>query len=492
MFRSWCATAVLTLFAACPALAQTSPTPQPAADAKPEAPRQFTITAKPWFGDFDKMVERRVIRMAIPYSRSLYYNDKGQERGLSIEAVRDFERYINKKHQKKLGKRPITVVVFPTTRDKLLSALTEGHADVALGNLTVTEDRLKLVDMIPSKIRVNEIVVTGPKSPEIATLDDLAGKTVHVRPSSSYHASLVALNERFAREGKKKVELVLVPDALEDEDMMEMLNNGMFQAIVVDDWKAKAWSAVLKNLKIHSNIELRDAAVIGVAVRKDSPQLTAAITDYGVVFQKQGGHAVRLQQFSRRLKTFKDNTNNEDLKRFQGTSALFEKYSTQYGFEPLMLAAQGYQESRLDHNAKSAVGAIGIMQIMPATGKELKVGDIRQLEPNIHGAAKYMDILMEKYFADAKFSDQDRALFAFASYNCGPGNVSRARRDAAKLGLDPNKWFNHVEITIAKRIGMETTTYVRNIFKYYVAYKMIQDAQKAVAAARSTVAPTQQ
>jgi membrane-bound lytic murein transglycosylase MltF len=346
--------------------------------------------------------------------------------------------------------------------------------------------------MVPSKIRVNEIVVTGPKSPAISTLDDLAGKTVHVRPTSSYHASLTALNERFAREGKKKVELVLVPDALEDEDMMEMLNNGMLQAIVVDDWKAKLWATALKNLKVHENIELRDGGVIGVAIRKDSPQLFAAFQDYGVVFHKQGGHTVRLQQFARRLKAFKDNTSDEDLKRFQATTALFEKYSTQYGFEPLMLAAQGYQESRLDHSAKSHVGAIGIMQIMPATGKELKVGDITKLEPNIHAAAKYMDILMEKYFADAKFTEQDRTLFAFASYNCGPGNVSRARRDAAKLGLDPDKWFNNVEITIAKRIGMETTTYVRNIFKYYVAYKMIQDAQQAAAAARSTVAPTQQ
>jgi membrane-bound lytic murein transglycosylase MltF len=154
-----------------------------------------------------------------------------------------------------------------------------------------------------------------------------------------------------------------------------------------------------------------------------------------------------------------------------------------------MLAAQGYQESTLDHGAKSHVGAIGIMQIMPATGAALKVGDITVLEPNIHAGAKYMDQLMTKYFPDAKFSEFDRPLFAFASYNAGPGNISRMRKEAEKRGLDPDKWFNNVEVVTAEKIGLETTTYVRNIYKYYAAYKLILDAHEAQRKARETVAP---
>ena len=137
-----------------------------------------------------------------------------------------------------------------------------------------------------------------------------------------------------------------------------------------------------------------------------------------------------------------------------------------------MLAAQGYQESRLDQNAKSHVGAVGVMQIMPTTGAQLKVGDITVTESNIHAGAKYMDQLMTKYFVDAKFSETNRALFAFASYICGPGNVSKMRKLAAQRNLDPDKWFNKVEIVTSEKIGGETTTYVRNIYKYYVAYKL--------------------
>jgi membrane-bound lytic murein transglycosylase MltF len=126
---------------------------------------------------------------------------------------------------------------------------------------------------------------------------------------------------------------------------------------------------------------------------------------------------------------------------------------------------------------------------MPATGQSMKVGDITRLEENIHAGAKYLDHLMRQYFAGAHFSEGNRPLFAFASYNCGPGNVAKARREAEQRGLDPNRWFNNVEIVIAERIGTETTTYVRNIYKYYVAYRLTVDAQAQAEKARQQVAP---
>jgi membrane-bound lytic murein transglycosylase MltF len=456
------------------------------------APRQLSVSIKPWTGDFDRMLERRMIRVYAPYSRSLYFNDKGRERGLSAELVRDFERWLNKKYAKQLGKRPLTIYIVPATRDKLLPDLVDGLADVVFGNLTVTAERLKVVDMVspPSLRTVDEVVVTGPLSAALATLDDLGGKTVHVRRASSYYDSLVALNERLRTAGKPEVQLILVPDALEDEDMMEMLNTGLLEYLVVDDWKAKMWAQALPKVNVRKDLILRDDGRIGWAIRKDSPKLAAEIEDFVTNWaSKQGVIEYRLAQYMKRVKELKDPTGTGEWKRFRDTLALFEKYGTKYGFDPLMLAAQGYQESGLDQNAKSAVGAIGVMQLMPATGAELKVGDIHLLEPNIHGGAKYMDQLMAKYFPDAKFSEANRPLFAFASYNCGPGNIAKMRREAAKRGLDPDKWFNNVEIVTAEKIGIETTTYVRNIYKYYVAYRLTMDANAAVEKARREVAP---
>jgi membrane-bound lytic murein transglycosylase MltF len=453
-------------------------------------PRALPTEAKEWKGDFDGMVKQRHIRVLVPYSRSLYFNDKGRERGITADFVRDFERYINKKYAKELGKRPITIYIVPTTRDLLLKNVADGRGDIAAGNLTVTDERRKLVDfwVPPDQRDMAEMVVTGPDSPPINTADDLAGKTVHVRKSSSYYESLVALNARFKKDRKPETKLILVPDALEDEDMMEMLNAGILKIIVVDDWKAKMWAQVLPKIKVNEGAVVHAGGNTGWAIRKDSPRLREILADFYTNFvKKQGLMASRLAQYHKRAKQMKDPTGSEDAKRFRETLALFEKYGTQYGFDPLMLAAQGYQESQLDQNAKSHVGAIGIMQVMPATGAELKVGDIKVAENNVHAGTKYMNTLMTRYFPDANFSEANRSLFAFASYNAGPGRISQMRKEAAKRGLDPDKWFNNVEVVTAEKVGIETTTYVRNIYKYYVSYKLMLDLQDAQKKAREQV-----
>jgi membrane-bound lytic murein transglycosylase MltF len=352
----------------------------------------------------------------------------------------------------------------------------EGHGDISAGNITVTEERRQVVDFLsPSDLKpVDEIVVAGPRAPLIKSVDDLSGKTVHVRTATSYHASLVSLNERFVKEGKPPAKLVLLPDALEDEDKLEMVNAGLLDLVIVDDWIASIWVQILPNVKVIPEAAVRVDGRTGWAIRKDSPKLQAALTSYYTgVAQKQGLVNYLKAQAVRRVKQIKNNTADAELKRFEEVLAFFRKYGARYNFDPVMLAFQGYQESQLNQNAKSHVGAIGVMQIMPATGDQLKVGDIRITEPNIHAGAKYLDQLMTKYFPDAKFSESDRPLFAFASYNAGPGNISRMRKLAGQRGLDPDKWFNNVGIVTAEKIGIETTTYVRNIYKYYVAYKLI-------------------
>jgi membrane-bound lytic murein transglycosylase MltF len=392
-----------------------------------------------------------------------------------------------------LGKRPITIYIAPATRDKLLPYLPEGLADVAIGNLTVTEERLKQVDFVPGdegRRTINEVVVTGPKSPDLKSLDDLSGKSVHVRKASSYYDSLQKLNERFKGDGKPEVQLILVPDALEDEDLMEMLDAGLVELQVVDDWKARMWAQALPKLKVRTDLVLRADAKTGWAIRKDSPKLAAEIEDFfGNWAMKQGVADNRMRVYMSKIKELKDPTARAEYKRFEETLAFFKKYGNKYGFDPLMLAAQGYQESQLNQNAKSQVGAIGVMQLMPATGEQMKVGDIHLVEANIHAGTKYMDQLMTTYFGDAQFSEGNRPLFAFAAYNCGPGNVAKARKEAEKRGLDPNKWFNNVELVIAEKIGTETTTYVRNIYKYFVAYKLMLDAKAEAEKTRLLVVP---
>jgi len=496
LFAIGAMTCLLVTFASAQSASKPSPQPnspsgQPVASPA-AAPRGLStaIAYKPWKGDFDAMVERHVVRVLVPYGRTLYFNDKGQAKGLTAELVRDFERYINTKYRK--DKRPITVLIVPTTRDKLLPKIADGLGDIAAGNITVTEARLKTVNFVAPENQksVSELIVTGPKAPAITSLDDLAGKTIHVRPATSYYESIVALNKRFTAEHKPLIRIQRLPDALEDEDKLEMVNAGLLDIVVVDDWKAELWAEVLPNIKVHEDLKLRDDGKVGWAIRKASPKLAAVIEEFYTNYVvKQGIHVSRLAQYMKRIKQIHDPTQSQERKRFEATLAIFRKYGAQYSFDPLMLAAQGYQESRLDQNVKSHVGAVGVMQVMPATGRELGVGDVRQIEPNIHAGTRYLDQLMTRYFKDAHFDAENRTLFAFAAYNAGPGRIGQMRTEAAKRGLDPDKWFNNVEIVTAEKVGIETTTYVRNIYKYYVAYKLLTEAEATKQKALRQAAP---
>src|SRR5262249_3991185 len=250
-------------------------------------------------------------------------------------------------------------------------------------------------------------------------------------------------------------------------------------------WKGRMWAQVLPHITVRADLVVRAQGFTGWAIRKGSPQLQAAIRDfYGNYDQKQGGLASRLAQYHKGVKQIANNS-GAAWARFQHPIALFEKYGRRYGFDPLLLAAQGYQESQLRQEARSRGGAIGVMQLLPATGRALQVGDIRVLEPNIHAGAKYLDELLTRSVPDVQFSAQNRALFAFAAYNTGPANLAKMRTAARARGLDPDQWFNHVEVVAAAKIGIEPTTYVRNIYKYYVAYKLMQDAQAAQHQARA-------
>jgi membrane-bound lytic murein transglycosylase MltF len=370
-------------------------------------------------------------------------------------------------------------MVVPRTRDRLLQDVADGLGDLAVGNLTITEARLRVLDFVadPNLSGVNEVVVTGPRSPGISSADDLAGRTVQVRRSSSYFESLGELNARLTGEGRPAVKIVLVPDALEDEDLMEMLDAGILETIVVDDWKARMWAQVLPRIRVNAQAVLRSSGRIGWGIRKGTPALSAEVTAYLKAEGTRGIVAGRVNQYMRRIKGLKDPTAAAERERFEQMIALFAKYGERYKFDPLMLAAQGYQESKLNQDARSSVGAIGVMQIMPATGQTLGVGDVHLLEPNIHAGAKFMDQLMTKYFPNARFDEVNRTLFAFASYNAGPAHIAKMREAAKESGLDPDQWFNNVEIVTAQRIGIETPTYVRNIYKYYVAYKLMEDAR---------------
>ena len=442
---------------------------------------------KPFTGDFDEMVKRRMIRAAVTYNRTHYFVDQGQERGITYEALKSFESDLNTRLKTRNLK--VHVVIVPMSRDHLYPALERGEVDMVAAMVTVRPELEKLVAFSePTRTNVSQVVVTGPGAPAISTVDDLAGQEVFVRKASVYHETLSHLNEQLKKRGKAAVVFNDAPDVLEDDDVLEMVNAGLAPITVVDDYLAEFWSQVFKNIKVHRDIPVRSGGSLAVAVRKENSRLRDEVNKW---IRKHGkGDAFRNtieRRYLQSLKYAKNAAAEAERRKLRKVIGLFQKYGAQYDLDYLLMAAQGYQESTLDQNVKSPVGAIGVMQVMPATGKELKVGDITRVEPNIHAGVKYVRFMMDQYFKDEPMDNLNKALMTFAAYNAGPGRIRQLRRETEKRGLNPNVWFGNVERLASERIGRETVTYVSNIYKYYVAYRLISEQRDRRQAAKAEV-----
>jgi membrane-bound lytic murein transglycosylase MltF len=456
-------------------------------DGLPEAAR--AILFQKFTGDLDLMLKRRLIRVGVPYNRTFYFVDKGVQRGVAYEMGHAFEDHLNKKLRTKDATR-VRVVLLVVPRDQLARALLEGKVDFVAAQVTVRPELQAIVDFTkPTRTKVSEVVVTGPGSPAIASVDDLAGRDVYARRDSKYWESLVALNAKLKEKGRRPVAIREVPGNLEDDDLLEMTNAGLLPVVVVDDYLARFWKNVLTNLVVHDAVTVRTGANLAVAIRKRSPRLAKELN----AFLAKNGLGTTLGNVI--AKRYLDSneyvtqaTSEDERRRFQQMVGIFRKYGEKYGVDYLLMAAQGYQESGLDQNVKSRVGAIGVMQVMPATAKELNVGDVRQLDANIHAGVKYVRLMMDQYFEDEPMDDLDKALFTFASYNAGPARVRQLRREAQRRGLDPNVWFGNVEQIASESIGRETVNYVANIYKYYVAYRLVAEERGRRDASRRALA----
>ena len=445
--------------------------------------RRFGVM--PQFGDLDTMVERRAIRVLTVYGPGRYFLKDGP-RGTVQEYADKLQKVVNEAF--KTGLLTVQVPVIPVARDQLFSALQAGYGDIVMAGTTVTDNRQVGVDFTnPVSKPLKEVLITGPSAPRLGSLADLSDQTVYLRLSSSYAESVRKLSQTLVEQGEAPIRIEAVDESLEDEDLIEMVDTGLLPWAVVDDYKPQMWREVFTRVTVRDDLVLREGARLAWAIRPDSPQLKTFLDTFlkenreGTLF----GNIIR-NRYIRDFNWTENAMGATELSRYHKLSALFRKYGTEYGMDPTLLAAQGFQESRLDQSVRSPVGAIGVMQLLPSTAKDKNVAipNIDELEPNIEAGAKYMAFLKERYFSGPELDELNGSLLALASYNAGPGRIRRLRREAAERGYDHNLWFDNVEVIVAEQVGRETVQYVSNIFKYYLTYRWINTADAERAAAR--------
>jgi len=430
--------------------------------------------------DLQGMLKRRTIRALVIMNPIGFFYANGHPMGAIYESMREFQTFVNQKFN--TAALNVQVTFIPVRPDQLEAALTQGVGDLISNGVVVTRERQQRVAFtVPIEKDVEQIIVTGPNFGPVSNLEDLGGKQVCVNSLSVNYQSLQQFNDKLQTAGKRTIEIKAADKNLIDDDLLQMVNAGLLPATVTTASRAKLWSQVLPNLRAHADVVVASGQQTAWVVRKNNPQLKQLLDEFltpRVVGTSFGNTLLR--RYLQNTKWIRNSTSLEEMKKFDALRTIFEKYAAQYDFDYLMLMALGYQESLLDQRKRNPSGAIGIMQVIPkyAAASPINVRDVTTAGGNILAGVKMLRNIEDQYFNDSNIDQLDKTLLVFASYNAGPTRIAKLREQARSQGLDPNKWFENVELMVAQNIGQETVTYVGNVYKYYIAYKLAQEHGK--------------
>jgi membrane-bound lytic murein transglycosylase MltF len=457
------------------------------ADEKKARPGRDALLSDPWLneeaaavlyrplgiGKADLGPDTRAVRVLVHYGRSEFFVANGKPYGIEYEAFNEYEKFLNRHGQKKSPK--ITVAFIPVRLEELIPSLLEGKGDIAAGLLTVTEERKAVVAFTDPYIQqVKEVLVSYAGAERPRDLAGLSGRKIHVLRGSSFSQHLQALNRQWEKSGRQPVQIVEMPASTNADDLLEMVNAGIFQYTVVDDFVAELWSKALPDICMTPEVVLHEGGQIAWAVRPDNPELLKNLNSF---IQYGRGHLKpKIQEVWRKYfkdtKLIKNPLSQEGRGLVKQVSPHFKEASAKNKFDWLMMLAQGYQESELNQGLISPRGSVGIMKLLPGTAHELGFNNIRNIGNNISAGVAYLGFIRQNYFNEPAIPPDARVDFALAAYNAGPNRIQTLRQEARKRGLNPNLWFNNVERVALDKIGEEPVRYVANINKYYLAYRM--------------------
>ena len=466
--------------------------PEGVSEASAEAPNSklvLPVSFERRTGDLDVMLKERKLRALVLLNPFSFFYDNGKPHGLVFDALDEFERYVNKKY--KTGSLKVEVTFRPMRPDKLAPALSEGIGDFVAYGVAITPEReQQFAFTIPTVENIDRIVVTGKELANADTFDDLADKDIYVNPISFDYQRLQQISAERQKAGKTPLSIKPADGSLMESDLVEMVNADLIPATVTADRRCKLWSEILPNIKPHPQMVVSSGDKVAWVVRKNNPELLGLLNEFAASHREATSFGnTLLRRYLQNTKWIKNSTSSSEMKKFSQYVQYFKEYAGEYNFDFMMIAAQGYQESLLDQSKRSPNGAVGVMQVIPknAAAKPINVPDVTKADKNILAGVRILNNISENYFNDPGIDQVNKTLFTFASYNAGPNRIVRLRKKAAEEGLDPNKWFGNVELEAAEDIGQQTVTYVSNIYKYYIAYKLAdkqarfrEKAEKAV------------
>lgn len=434
-----------------------------------------------FIGDLGSIRERRILRVLVSYNRTNFFHTIKGQRGLEHDLIKAYEKHLNRGPRKEEYKTHIVFLARPF--NKLFDELSAGHGDIIASGLTVTPEREAIMDFTAPYIKnIKEILVSSKNAPQITRLEELSGQQIIVVANSSYIIHIEQMSQSLGRLGLPGIEIIHANPVLEAEDLLEMVNAGLFEYTVVDHHIAQIYQHTYHHLNLQENIIFHHGGQIAWALNKNLPNLKKSLNNFINSYAKPGkflGNSI-FQKYYKNPFWVKEPLSLTALDDTPCLQYYFEKYAEFYDFDWFLIASQAYQESKFQQNLTSRANAQGIMQIKPSTAqsKVVNIPNIDNLEDNIHAGIKYLAFIRDYYFSKPEYSKEDTINFSLAAYNAGPGRIRRLQREAEAQGFDPHKWFYNVEVLARQAIGHETVDYVTQIQKRKIGLKSSMDLSK--------------
>lgn len=432
------------------------------------------------------------IRVAVPYSRTFFWVDPQGVHGMVPALMRGLADHLQRCGPE--GCALPTLQFVPMPLDQMEQALEDGRAEIAAGGLVMVPGWERVAAFTcPVLTDVDLCVVRGPHARAVERIEDLSGRTVVVARGRAADDVLAQLRPAFQQRQLAPPQVEYAPDRLGMEEVLELVVAGTYEYTVMPRPLVAALARNLPGLEA-TPVNVAVNQQTACAVRRQMPALVQALNgfiqsshvheraermlagaaEYGadpVEHLSQPAHAASTSAPADPASTGSSGAAPATARqRLALYAPLFVKHGRQFKLQPVRVAAQAYQESHFDPRARSGVGAMGLMQLMPATAKELGVTDPYDPDQNVHGGCKYMDWLHHTYFNDPRVAPDDQFWFCLAAYNAGAGNVRKWRQLAAQRGLDPDTWFGSVERVALANGVRQTVTYVSNISKYQAQF----------------------
>ncbi|MCE0460186.1 MltF family protein [Pseudomonas uvaldensis] len=418
--------------------------------------------------DLAQIRSSRVLKVLVNQSRNSSGEVQGQSVGVEYHRLRAFEQYLNG-HAR--DGQEITLKIIPTAKDQLLGALHRGEGDmVAPGELLEPQagQAVSASDPIRSDVPLLLVGIKGEK--RYTRVEQLSGKSLALPNGSAAGDAVNQINQKLGLLKLPPVKIEWVDPSLAVEDVLEMVQGGIFHLTIVEQPIAERWGKILPKLRFDRQVLIGEPRSEHWFVRRDAAMLRASINGFLTTYKVPSNQDAAFLRIYRRLYQVHNPLARADRQRLEKLRPVLQKHAEAQNMDWLNLAALAFKESALQPNARSGSGPTGLMQITPSAAQRVGVGNIQNLDANVQASAKYLAMIRRKFFSSPKLNERERMAFVLAAYNMGPERVQGMRAEARRRGLNPNQWFFQVERIAMEQVGMGAVSYVNSVNKYYLAF----------------------